>query len=212
MWSSSNRIQVFKNFTIFLQFSIGTTIIFVVVTATIHRSNNKFQLIFQAPLQKHPLSLTGLRFLTLNRLGIIFSYVDEDGEPRNREERSPTPVYKESESKLKPRKRLIMKNLAADKEGAPDLDSITTTMTQRQRHLSRRTVSRRCQGGIRKKNSKDGGGKREREREKLLLVKNYSSIWSEPGGFIFFLHWSMGHHGVLNCSTNGYLVRADKVV
>ncbi|KAI8538894.1 hypothetical protein RHMOL_Rhmol09G0139000 [Rhododendron molle] len=106
----------------------------------------------------------------MNRLGLIFSYVDEDGEPlmdfasdvqsdtepqqggddRNlingdeeendwrREERSPTPVYKESDSKLKPRKRSIMKNLEADKEGAPDLDSMMTTMTQRQRHLSRR--------------------------------------------------------------------------
>lgn len=42
---------------------------------------------------------------------------DEDEDDWRREERSPTPVYNQSESKSKPRKRLIKKSSAADEKG-----------------------------------------------------------------------------------------------
>ncbi|XP_052170147.1 protein IWS1 homolog 1-like [Diospyros lotus] len=47
------------------------------------------------------------------------NFDDEEDDGWRRQERSPTPVYNESDAKLKPRKRLIKKSVAAD-EGIPD--------------------------------------------------------------------------------------------
>ncbi|KAG5524328.1 hypothetical protein RHGRI_031112 [Rhododendron griersonianum] len=128
---------------------------------------------------------------------------DEDEDDWRREERSPTPVYNQSESKSKPRKRLIKKSSAADEEGAPDLgfddddDDVAAAAAAFESENDEEPVSSGG-GGMRKKSSKDGGGgKREkkgkserREREgggggsekSKFKLKKSSSGYSGGGG------------------------------
>ncbi|CAK9153235.1 unnamed protein product [Ilex paraguariensis] len=94
---------------------------------------------------------------------------DDDWGRQQREDRSPTPVFNESDSKSKPRKRLIKKSSTSFDNNSNFDDDYNDDVVGLVRDDSDGDVATSSGGGKRKKLGKDGGGKK---REKKLKSKH----------------------------------------
>ncbi|CAI9274806.1 unnamed protein product [Lactuca saligna] len=107
----------------------------------------------------------------------------------NRQERSPTPVHNESDSKSKPRKRLIKKSTA--EETLPDFaidDDVEDEMASFVRDDS-------DSGGGKRKKFSSGGGSSSKKREKKLSASKFSDRGgrsNEKGGSKFKVNSKRG--------------------
>ncbi|XP_059656901.1 protein IWS1 homolog 1 [Cornus florida] len=109
---------------------------------------------------------------------------DEDDDAWRRRERSPTPVYNDTDSKAKPRKRLIKKSAAV--ESTPDFgidDDEATAIVGGDSDDDRWS----SEGGKRKKFSKDGVGSGSKKKDKKLKL--------DKAGSKFKLKKSTGYSG-----------------
>ncbi|CAL5429462.1 unnamed protein product [Camellia sinensis] len=109
---------------------------------------------------------------------------DEDDDAWRRQERSPTPIHNDSDSKSKPRKRLIKKSTTG-KETVPDFGLGDEDDNDELGPIeSDFDDSRSFGSGKRKRESKDGGGSGRKREKKLERREGHGS---EKGGSKFKL-------------------------
>ncbi|KAK3017667.1 hypothetical protein RJ639_003984 [Escallonia herrerae] len=115
--------------------------------------------------------------------------VDVGGDDWRRRERSPTPVFNESESKSKPRKRLIKKSTPVEDDagvgvGDYEDDDVATAGAIVRDDLSDGGYPSSSGGGKRKKFGKDGSGKKREKKMKSDKGSGGSKfkVRSEKGG------------------------------